>query len=164
MDRKTIIYLTTWTLILAIFWLLLSGYFKPLLLGFGLVSVALVVLLIWRMDKTDKEPQQLSFSLRFFRYIVWLIGQVVLSSLEVTKLVWGSSKKLSPATAKLPVTDIPEHSRVLYANSITMTPGTLSVDIDDDYVTVHALDEKSIKSLQQGEMASKIAKATGEKN
>ncbi|WP_394173633.1 Na+/H+ antiporter subunit E [Thalassotalea litorea] len=164
MDRKTIIYLTTWTFILAIFWLLLSGYFKPLLLAFGLVSVALVVLLIWRMDKTDKEPQQPSFSLRFFRYIVWLIGQVVLSSLEVTKLVWGSSKKLSPATAKLPVADIPEHSRVLYANSITMTPGTLSVDIDDDYVTVHALDEKSIKSLQQGEMASKIAKATGEKN
>ncbi|QDP00203.1 Na+/H+ antiporter subunit E [Thalassotalea sp. PS06] len=164
MERKTIINLVIWTVTLAVFWLLLSGYLKPLLLGFGLASVAVVVFLIWRMDNTDKEPQKLTLNPRFYRYLVWLIGQVVVSSLEVAKLVWGSAKNLSPATAKLPITDIPKNSRVLYANSITMTPGTLSVDIDDKHVTVHALDEESIKSLQEGEMASRITKATGEKN
>ncbi|TKB45465.1 Na+/H+ antiporter subunit E [Thalassotalea mangrovi] len=164
MDRKTIIYLVTWTLILAVFWLLLSGFFKPLLLSFGLASVVLVVVLVRRMDNTDNQPQKPSLSLPFFRYIAWLLGQIVLSSSQVAKLVWGSSKRLSPTTTKLPVAHIPEDSRVLYANSITMTPGTLSVDIDDNYVTVHALREDSIKSLQGGKMANSVANISGDKN
>ena len=64
------------------------------------------------------------------KYIPWLLGQVVQSSMHVTKLVWGSSDKVSPALAKVDVTNIPLSNRVLYANSITLTPGTLSVDLE----------------------------------
>ncbi len=157
-------HLMIWALVLAVFWLLLSGFFKTLLLSFGLISVVLVVFLIRRMDTTDNQPQKLPLSFSFFRYVIWLLGQIALSSLEVTKLVWGSSKKLSPAIAKLPVANTPEKTRVLYANSITLTPGTLSVDIDEEHVTVHALDAQSIKSLEAGEMATKVSSVTGAKN
>lgn len=156
MDRKTIIYLGSWVLVLAVFWLLLSGFLKPLLLGFGVVSVALVVFLLRRMDMTDTENQKLAINPYFLQYSIWLLGQVILSSLEVTKLVWSNKKKVSPAIAKLPVTNVPKRSRVLYANSITLTPGTLSIDIDDKHVTVHALNEASLDSLRHGEMNSQI--------
>lgn len=164
MDRKTIINMVIWTLTLALFWLFLSGFLKPLLLGFGVVSVALVMLILHRMNRIDAQPQQLPASISNVRYTFWLLGQIVLSSLEVAKLVWGNSKNLSPAIAKLPVKDIPNKSRVLYANSITLTPGTLSVDIDEQHVTVHALNERSIKSLQTGEMARKVAGTAGAKS
>lgn len=156
MDRKTIVYLSIWAVTLFGFWLLLSGFFKPLLISFGLISVALVVFLIHRMDTTDTENQKLAFNLSFISYVIWLLGQIVVSSLTVTKLIWGDSKKISPATAKLPINKVPKRSRVLYANSITLTPGTLSIDIDDKEVTIHALDEDSLASLKHGDMANKV--------
>ena len=164
MERKTLGYILSWGLALAGFWLLLSGYLKPLLLAFGFLSVVLVVYLLRRMDHLDDQPQKLAFSWSFFRYLAWLTGEIIVSSFAVTKLVWGKTSKLSPTIAKLPVTNTPEDTRVLYANSITLTPGTLSIDIDDKHVTVHALQEESLLSLEQGEMATRAATVTGEKN
>jgi multicomponent Na+:H+ antiporter subunit E len=161
MHKTSYIHLAIWAFILAIFWLLLSGFLKPLLLGFGVISVALVMILLKRMDSADGEQQTLTFNFSFLRYLVWLLGQITLSSLEVTKLVWGGNQKLSPATAKLPVDSVPQTGRVLYANSITLTPGTLSIDIDENHVTVHALHKDSIVSLEQGEMANKVQTGVG---
>lgn len=96
-------------------------------------------------------------------YLIWLIGQIFVSSLKVVRLVWGDSKNVKPATKKVSIANVKKSRRVLYANSITLTPGTLSVDIDDEHVTVHALDEGSIESLESGEMADMISKATGGK-
>jgi len=156
MNRKKIVYLFGWAITLAGFWLLLSGFFKPLLLSFGVISVALVLWLLHRMNNTDADPQKLAFNRSFIRYIVWLVGEIVLSSLAVTRLVWGNRKELRPAIAKLPVDKVPKRSRVLYANSITLTPGTLCIDIDDKYITIHALHEESLESLKHGDMASKV--------
>ena len=163
MNRRTAIHLVIWAIVLMAFWLLLSGFLKPLLMAFGLVSVALVLVLLWRMDALDDQPQTPALGLSFWRYSLWLIGQILLSSIDVAKLVWGR-KNLSPAMAKLPVSKVPEKHRVLYANSITLTPGTLSVDIDGDEVTVHALDQQSIADLKAGGMANKVADVMGEKH
>lgn len=156
MDRKIIINLSIWAIVLSGFWLLLSGFLKPLLLIFGLISVAFVLVLLHRMNNTDKENQKLALNLSFLRYILWLLGQVVSSSLTVTRLVWGSQKELKPAIGKLPLDRIPKKSRVLYANSITLTPGTLCIDIDDKYVTIHALNEESLESLKHSDMVDKV--------
>lgn len=163
MSKKTITQLISWTLILMAFWLLLSGFLKALLLSFGLASVFLVVFLLHRMNHFDRLALRLPLKYSFFRYVAWLMGQVVLSSLEVSKLVWRKNKKLAPVIAKLPVTTTSVKTRALYANSITLTPGTLSVDIDDEHVTVHALDERSIDALKAGEMARRVSTVTGEK-
>ncbi len=164
MNTKTLSHLAIWTLTLAVFWLLLSGFFKPLLLGFGLFSVLLVVFLLQRMDSFDQQPEQPALGIPSLRYAIWLVGQVLLSSVKVAKLVWSRNKALSPAVAKLPLTDIPDNNRVRYANSITLTPGTLSIDIDDQHVTVHALEQESIEELQAGDMANKIATVLGGKS
>lgn len=163
MNNKTITHLTIWAITLAVFWLLLSGFLQPLLLAFGVFSVALVVVLLQRMDSVDKHPEKPALGLPIWRYSVWLIGQVIGSSVNVAKLVWLPNKTLSPTVAKLPLSAIPEKNRVLYANSITLTPGTLSIDIDDHHVTVHALEKASIEELKAGDMAHKISAVLGGK-
>lgn len=163
MTNKMITHLTIWTITLSVFWLLLSGFLQPLLLAFGVFSVALVIVLLQRMDNVDQQPVKPALGLPIWRYSLWLIGQVIGSSVNVAKLVWLGNKALTPAVEKLPLTDIPAKNRVLYANSITLTPGTLSIDIDDQHVTVHALEKASIEELKAGDMAHKIAAVFGGK-
>lgn len=152
-----------WAGLLSIFWLLLSGYIEPLLLSFGVISIVIVLFVLKRMDAVDKEPMTVNINHKTFRYFIWLIAQIAQSSLHVTKLVWGASDKLSPTLAKLPIdTASPKH-HVLYANSITLTPGTLCVDLKSNEITVHALQEASIDSLGEGKMESKITQMLGEK-
>lgn len=161
MDSKNTMYFGKWAILLAIFWLLLSGFLKTLLLIFGVISVFLVIVVIKRMDDIDHKPSSFELSPKMLGYITWLMGQIVTSSLEVTRLVWGATKNVSPTIDKLSVVDLPQDKRVAYANSITLTPGTLSVDLDDNEITVHALHADSIASLKEGSMSSKIKKLWG---
>lgn len=154
-------HIAKWTILLVIFWLLLSGIIQPLMLFFGVISVILVLVALVRMDTTDKEPKAIGTGIPFLRYTPWLIGQITLSSLEVTKMVWGAPSKVSPTLATVDASEIPEDCRALYANSITLTPGTLSVDLDGDDVTVHALQQSSIDELKQGHMKNKITSIWG---
>ena len=155
-------YIGKWALVLSMFWVLLSGYFQPLLLGFGVFSVVIVLIVLKRMDAVDNEPRVVSSGVQILRYLAWLFGQVALSSLEVTKFIWGSSSKLSPTLATISAKRVRPDNRVLYANSITLTPGTLCVDLVKDEVTVHALNRTSIEDLKQGEMENKIIRIWGE--
>lgn len=152
-----------WAILLSIFWLLLSGYIEPLLLSFGALSICVVLVILKRMDALDKEPMTVNVNYKTIRYFFWLIVQIAKSSLHVTKLVWGSPDKLSPTLATLPIdTASPKH-HVLYANSITLTPGTLCVDLKSNEITVHALQKSSIESLSKGKMETKITETLGEK-
>jgi len=151
-----------WATLLSVFWLLLSGYIEPLLLSFGVVSVVLVVFVLRRMDKQDAEPQKLGSLTVMLRYFSWLLGQIAISSMHVTKLIWSPARELTPTLAKIPVKRVHKDSHVLYANSITLTPGTLSVDMQNDEITVHALEQSSIAELNDGRMEKKITSLWGE--
>lgn len=155
-------HLFKWAILLFGFWFLLSGYTQPLLISFGVISVALVVITINRMDKVDKQPKEVSTGIRMFRYVIWLVREITKSSIDVTKLVWGPIDKLSPSLAKVKIRKIPTNTQVLYANSITLTPGTLSIDLDNEEITVHALKAKSAKKLAQGRMEKELTKIWGE--
>mgnify|MGYP000580121715 FL=1 len=65
-----------WALLLSIFWLLLSGYIQPLLLSLGAVSIALVLVVVKRMDRVDQVPKRISSGLALFRYLGWLFIQI----------------------------------------------------------------------------------------
>jgi multicomponent Na+:H+ antiporter subunit E len=156
-------HLLKWAILLALFWLLLSGIYQTLIIGFGVFSVLLVLFVLKRMDQTDFEPKPVASGARISRYFVWLTGQIIASSVHVTKLVWGNPKNLSPSLAKVSVAQVPDKVRVLYANSITLTPGTLSVDLEDDEITVHALQNASIGELKEGDMVNKITSIWGKK-
>jgi multicomponent Na+:H+ antiporter subunit E len=155
-------HITKWAILLSAFWLLLSGYIQPLLLSFGAVSVILVLFVLKRMDEVDQERQEIGTGIRLIRYLPWLIGQIISSSIHVTKLIWSSPKELSPSLAKINAENVPAKRRALYANSITLTPGTLSVDLVDGEVTVHALRKSSIEALEKGIMEKKITGIWGE--
>ncbi len=146
-----------WTAVLSAFWLLLSGYLQPLLLSFGVVSVAIVIIVLQRMDATDHERKRVTSGYHLVRYVVWLLGEIWSSSVQVTKLIWSSPNKLSPSLARIPANKVPKNTQALYANSITLTPGTLSIDLEDNELTVHALQKSSIVELQEGAMERKIS-------
>ncbi len=154
-------HLIKWAVLLSIFWLLLSGFIEPLLLSFGVLSVAIVILVLKRMDDIDKEQQQISVSVRLIRYLPWLIGQIMSSSIQVTKLIWSKPTTVSPTLTKIDVTGVPTNCCVLYANSITLTPGTLTIDLNDNEVSVHALQKLSIDKLKQGDIEKKITSIWG---
>lgn len=157
-----VMHLLKWAILLFGFWFLLSGYTQPLILTFGVISVVLVVVTIYRMDKEDKQPKEVSTGIRMFRYILWLIREITKSSIDVTKLIWGPTDKISPSLAKVKIKKIKPNSQVLYANSITLTPGTLSIDLDEEEITVHALKKKSAKKLARGRMEKELIKIWGE--
>lgn len=143
-------------LILAALWLLLSGYFKPLLLGFGAASVVGTVLVVRRMGVLDEEAVPLHLLGRAFVYWPWLIWEIVKANIDVARIIVHPRLPISPTLVRVKASQKTELGRVTYANSITLTPGTVSVDTQDSMITVHALTRAGADSLQEGEMDRRV--------
>lgn len=143
---------------LALLWVLWSGLFKPLLLALGLVSCLLVVWLVRRLDTVDHESVPVSLGLRIVAYWGWLLKEIVMSSLTVTRIVLSPSLPISPQVVQFRALQATEVGRVLLGNSITLTPGTLTTDIDGDgVVTVHALTAAGAADVVEGGMNRRVA-------
>ena len=145
-------------ILLSAFWLLNSGHYNPLMLFFGAFSVALVLILTLRMNVVDAEAQPLHLVRIIPAYYLWLLKELVLSNVEVVQSIWRGKSSISPAMATLKCNLKTDIGRVIYANSITLTPGTVTLDIDDNSVTVHALLAKSIDVLRTGEMEARVSR------
>ena len=144
------------TLILAGFWLLLSGYFVPWLLGLGAVSILLVVAIALRMDVVDHEGQPLHLTLRFTLYWTWLAREIVKANIDVVRCIWSPVSAISPTQIHLTATQRTAVGKVIYANSITLTPGTVAMRLEGDQIEVHALTRAAAASLQDGEMDRRV--------
>ena len=141
---------------LFLFWIILSGHFTLLFLFFAVVSVSLVIYLLYRMDKVDHEPAYIPLSFRLLKYAFWLMHSVIQSNIDVVKRIWNPKLPISPQWERVPVKLQTARSKTLYANSITLTPGTLTTEIKGDYFLVHSLSKKSLEELKQGEMEKQI--------
>tara|TARA_R110000868_G_scaffold189569_5_gene432605 strand:- start:772 stop:1245 length:474 start_codon:yes stop_codon:yes gene_type:complete len=142
--------------ILAMLWLLNSGLYSPLLLSLGLVSVLFVVWLSLRMGIIDDESQPLHLSRKLPAYYVWLAKKIIQSNIDVVLLVWRGNKAISPCVTSVPLDQTSEIGKVIYANSITLTPGTVAMNMDNNSVQIHSLTIQSMQELQQGEMARQV--------
>ena len=143
---------------LAVVWLALSGHFGSLLLWLGAASVAFSVWMASRMSAFDEELHPAQFeTLPTIMYIGWLTREVMLSALDVSKRVLDPGLPISPVAIKVPLTQRTELGRVVYANSITLTPGTVSIDLSEHSVTVHALSQEGADSLAAGEMDRRVS-------
>ncbi len=145
---------------LIILWLLLSGMFKPLQLSLGVISIAIVCYLSVKLKVLMHRGQPLYF--RFFyvlKYIFWLIIQILLCNIDVVKRIFTPGKlPIKPLLKAIPAKQKTELGRVIYANSITLTPGTVAINIaKNGDVLVHALHEDAIYELEQGEMGGRVA-------
>jgi len=142
-------------------WLLLSGYFVTLLLTFGVVSSLLVVAISMRMDVIDHEghPIHLSWGAMFFW--PWLVWQIVLSNIDVAKRVLFSKYPISPTILLVPARQKTDLGKVVYANSITLTPGTISLELENDEILVHALTAEGAADLKKGVIHDRVLRMEG---
>lgn len=149
---------------LAVLWLLLSGYWTdPLLLGLGVLSVALCVFIAWRMRIVDAEGVPVFLVPRSLSYLPWLVWQIAQSNLRVARLILSRDLPISPTLAVLRTSQKTDLGQVIYANSITLTPGTISVDVEGDNILVHALERGGIDDLMTGEMDRRVTTFEGRK-
>jgi len=143
--------------LLAAAWLLWSGFFTPLLLAFGALSCVLVVYLSNRMHLFDKEVYALRLSLRLFRFWAWLAGEIIRSSLEVSRVVLSPGLPISPTLVEIESGSSHPVDRAILGNSITLTPGTLTLNIEGQRLHVHALTRQAAAELAAGEMNRRVA-------
>jgi len=144
------------SLTLGAFWLLNSGYNTPLILSLGVVSVAFVIYLARRMDVVDRESQPVQLTTSLPGYYLWLGKEIILANISVVKHVWLGNQTISPTLATLKASQITDMGRVIYATSITLTPGTVAVDLAGDQIVVHALLRENIEALAAGEMDRRV--------
>ena len=133
-------------------WLLWSGLYKPLLLSLGALSCLLTFWLVRRMGYFEGELFALRFSLRLLKFWYWLGGQIIRSSIDVTRIVFDPKLPISPRVFELRASS----DHVFVGNSITLTPGTLTIDLDDGVLQVHALTEVIANELAEGEMDRRV--------
>ena len=144
-------------LFLVILWLLLSGHYTSLLISCGLLSVALVVLLALRMDVVDHEGQPLHLDpIALLIYWCWLLKEIFVSNIYVCRLIVSPTMPISPTVIALRSSQASDLARVIFANSITLTPGTVTIDVDGDITEVHAITEEAASSLIQGSMDTRV--------
>lgn len=143
------------------FWLINSGYYTTLLLSFMVVSVSFVVFLCYRMDVVDGESQPLNLTFTIPLYWLWLIKEVVLSNIHVTRCIWSGPGSIQPSMFTVEAGQKTDMGVVIYANSITLTPGTVSMDLQGKTLTVHALTRVTADGLLDGEMNRRVCDVEG---
>lgn len=143
--------------LLMLAWVLWSGFLKPLLLALGAFSSLLVVYLSYRMRLFDAEVFGGRFLLRLVRYWGWLAREIFRSSLEVTRAVLSPGLPISPTVAEFDSRCKNPTDQAILGNSITLTPGTLTLQIQDGHFVVHALSESGAQDILDGEMDRRVA-------
>lgn len=143
-------------LTLAAFWLLNSGHYNVLVLSLGFASIALILIISHKMDVVDNESQPIYLSRKILGYYLWLIKEVIKANITVVKHIWLGEKSISPTLKTIKISQKTDMGKVIYANSITLTPGTVAIDLVDNKITVHALLSKDIESLEIGEMDRRV--------
>jgi len=142
--------------LLFMLWLGLSGQLSILMLSFGLASTLMVVYISHRMDTFDHEEYPAHLTILLLRFWLFLAREVVIANIDVLKRIFKPGKNISPQLFELPLTQKTVLSRVIYANAITMTPGTVSVKLNKKTITVHSLSKKAATDLRSGRMANAI--------
>jgi multicomponent Na+:H+ antiporter subunit E len=137
-------------------WLGLSGHFTPLLLGLGLASTGLAVYLAHRMDILDHETHPAVLTPQLVRFWIYLSAEIVKANIDVIRRILRPGKSISPQLVRLPLPQKSDLARVIYANAITLTPGTVTLHLDEDTILVHALSREAAEDLATGRMASAV--------
>lgn len=137
-------------------WLLMSGVFIPFILLLGVFSCAVVVVIAMRMDVIDHEAVPVHLTLKAILYWPWLLWEIVKANIDVTRRVLGLAE-ISPTMVRIKATQKSDLGLVIFANSITLTPGTISIDLEEDgHILVHAISREGTVGLEGGEMDRRV--------
>ncbi|HAY76815.1 MAG TPA: cation transporter [Gemmatimonadetes bacterium] len=143
------------------FWLALSGHYTPLLLTLGVVSCVLVVYLSHRMEAIDEEGVPLQVSLRILAYLPWLLKEIFVANIVVAKVILRPQLKISPRIVFFHGTQKTDLGRAIYANSITLTPGTITTGVNGNEFEIHALRAADLETGEEQAMDLRCSKVEG---
>ena len=142
-------------------WLLLSGHYEPLILIFGAFSCALVAVIAYRMNIVDYESHPIHLGWRLPVYHCWLVWEIVKANIDVARRILDPRLPISPTVFTLHASQPTELGHVIYANSITLTPGTVTLSVNRDEIEVHALSREAAEELKKGEMDRRVTWTEG---
>lgn len=164
MDGKTVPLAVAPFVVTSALWLLLSGYFEPLMLTFGLLSCLLVVWLALRLKVIHPGLYAVGHHLRLFSYVPWLIKEIVISNIDVAKRIWNPRLPISPTMVRAKASQKTRLGLTTHANSITLTPGTLAVAVEEDegVIIVHGLSREVTEGVIDSEMNRRCSWVEGQ--
>ena len=132
------------------FWLLMSGYFTPLILSLGVISCLLCVYLTVKGKLLDNETLPIYFFPRLIQYTFWLIKEILKSNITTAKVIIMKSEE--PELFSIKASQKTNEGKVTYANSITLTPGTVTTQIKNNIFEIHALTKDFGDDLRSSDM------------
>ncbi len=142
--------------VLSMFWLALSGHYTPMLLTIGLISAALCVFAAARLRILDAEGHPIEWVGGAIAYLPWLIAEIGKSAWTVARIILDPRLPISPALIGVKAGQRSSVGIATFANSITLTPGTITVAVSGNDLTVHALVGDNAADLQGGAMDRQV--------
>lgn len=143
------------------FWILMSGYLTPFLLGAGAASSLAVAWLAHRMDVADREGHPVHLGWSAVTYWPWLLREILKSALDVSKVILDPRLPATPTVVRFKPRQRTVVGLVTHANSITLTPGTLSVEVGPERFVVHGLTRDSASAAVDSEMDRRVERFEG---
>lgn len=145
---------------LVIFWFTMSGMTDPLILGLGAVSILITLFLSLRLDVVDGESSPYLRIFAFLTYWGWLFVEILKANWGVIQACVRAELDINPALVKVKTTCRSDLAKTVFANSITLTPGTVTLSVEGDKLLVHALYEQGAEPGSFVEMDRRSARAT----
>lgn len=148
-------------MVLTLSWLLWSGLYKPIVLGLGVFSCVTALYLAHRIDFFGRDVFSLHLGPRLPRFWGWLLTEIAKSSYDVARIVLDPKLPISPTIVQLDDTPTDLVGQAILGNAITLTPGTVTLDIVDGRLTAHCLTRAGADELLTGEMSRRATALTG---
>jgi multicomponent Na+:H+ antiporter subunit E len=130
------------------FWLALSGHYTPFLLAMGVLSSALCVFVTIRMKLIDAETVPTQLRLSLLLYWLWLVVEIVKSNWDMARIILSRKMELGQQFVLVPTSQTTDMGRVIFANSITLTPGTVTVETAEHALLVHVVTPAFVPSME----------------
>ena len=142
-------------------WLLMSGHYNFLIVSLGIISCVFCVYVAKRGKLIDDEGLPIFFIPRLLNYLIWLFKEILKSNLSTAKIIINGN--VEPETFTVKASQVTDVARVTYANSITLTPGTVTTKIQKGVFEVHALNSDFGNDVRTNEMDKKVTWLEGKK-
>lgn len=147
-----------------VLWLVMSGHGELWLLALGAASAALVAWIARRLDSVDHEGHPLHLTWRGLGYWPWLAVEIVKANLDVARTILAGPGAVTPAVFTVKASQSDDLGRTIYANSITLTPGTVTMGVENDgTLTIHALNASAREGLETGDMDRRVCALMGDR-
>ena len=151
------------TIVMFAFWILLSGEFTFILITSGVVASLITAYLSHDIfvGKADLKTET-GRVFKFIVYIPWLLWEIILANVEIAYLVLNPKPLIDPQLVHFKNDLKTDLGIVTLAHSITLTPGTVTVEANREEFVIHAIWQKSAEGIIGGEMQRKVKKIEGE--